>query len=458
MKLSMTKYKGKSVAVLGLGIEGVDVVKYLAGEEAKITVLDQKDSSQLQFQLNQLQDLEFNRILGPSYLENLSRFDFIFRSPGIKATLRQLQAAEKAGVKITSSTQEFFHSCPSPVIGVTGTKGKGTTATLIHRVLTISKINSFLAGNIGVPMLELLPRLTPQSWVVLELSSFQLQDLDTSPHIAVITNIFSEHLDYHKDVHEYIAAKKNIINFQNPSDFIVANLDDSNSLDFVKKSHAKKFYFSLTAKTMGSYLDAHQIVLELSPDQPIDIGDIGDLKLPGPHNVANVLAAITASALAGADIESIRSGVFSFTGLEHRLELVRKKDGIYYYNDSFGTTPETAIAALRSFTQPVILIAGGSEKGSDYAQLGKEIVNRKVKAVILIGFMANRIQDAITRAGPFPGKMITGLSTMPQIIDSATRVAVSGDVVLLSPACASFDMFTNYKDRGNQFKTAVNNL
>jgi len=448
-------FTNKQIAVLGLGIEGRDVCEYLLKQGARnITVFDRKTAvelGQIYKRFKSLKNLEFK--LGQNYLKDgLVDFDIIFRSPAFKLSMPEIVEAEKAGATISSATKLFFDFCPAKIIGVTGTKGKGTTATLIYRILKKAKKKVFLAGNIGEPMLTLLPKLRKEDLVVLELSSFQLIDMTKSPHLAIVLFVSSEHLDYHQNTQEYIEAKSNIVRHQKSSDFAILNADNPTSSSFASLTPAKIYCFSRSRKVNGGYVEADKIFL-------FDklIGKIGKLKLRGAHNWDNVCAAITASRLVGVDIDPIKKTVFSFSGLEHRLELVRRYKGVSFYNDSFSTTPETAIAAIRAFKEPIILIAGGSEKGSDYTELGKEITHSSVKCLILIGQMAERIKKAALEEG-YKGKIIFQLGEMKEIVRKAFAEAKTGEVVLLSPACASFDMFKNYKDRGRQFKKYVRSL
>jgi UDP-N-acetylmuramoylalanine--D-glutamate ligase len=446
----VTDFKNKRVAVLGLGLEGEDVCHFLLQQKAKITVFDQKNATELGKTYQEFKEKGINFKLGKDYLKSvLKDFDFIFRSPGFSRFLPPIINAEKRGVVVTSATKLFFDLCPGKIIGVTGTKGKGTTATLIYQILKQDKKNVFLAGNIGEPMLKLLSRLDKDSWVVLELSSFQLMDMEKSPQIAVVLFISSEHLDYHQDRKEYVQAKSNIVRHQKRKDFVVLNADDPTSSSLTKLSPAHAYFFSRKKKVNGAHVKNKQIFLGSEV-----IGKTTDLKLRGEHNWDNVCAAITASFLAGANLETMKKTVFSFKGLEHRLELVRIKNKITFYNDSFSTTPETAIAAIRAFHEPIILILGGSEKGSDYSDLGREIAKSMVKTLILIGKTAEELREIISKAG-FRGEIIFRPGGMKEIVKVAWKKSRPGEVILLSPACASFDMFRNYKDRGEQFKQAV---
>lgn len=433
----LEKYRNKKIAVLGgYGLEGLATCDYLTANGLNFDVLDKKTD--------------------PDYLNKVGGYEVIFRTPGIAPTTPELVSAEKSGVVMTSQIEEFFDLCPGKIIGVTGTKGKGTTSTIIYEILKAEGLDVYLGGNIGVPAISFLDDLKPDSWIILELSSFQLQTLKKSPYIAVVLNITSEHLDYHKDTTEYRQAKSNIVSHQTEDDFAVLNDDYEISKNFAKLTPASKYFFSRNHKVDGCYVDdKDQIIINVEGENAV-IANASELKLRGRHNLENVTAAALASFLAGSRPNVISTAVKSFAGLEHRLELVREVNGVSYYNDSFSTVPETAIAALDSFTEPIILIAGGSDKKSDYTELGKKIASSNVKAIILVGEMAGQIQSSIPEA--FKGEIVLGLTKMSGMVTKAASLADNGDVVLLSSACASFGLFENYKDRGDQFKDAVKRL
>ena len=444
----------KKVAVLGFGLEGQDLVKFLLRQGAKITVFDQKEAKYLGKNFAKFENQGIKFILGQNcFKEGLSHYDFVFRSPGFSPLRPEIIEAKKRGVVISSATKIFFDLCPGKIIGVTGTKGKGTTSTLIYQILKNDGQDVFLGGNIGHSPLSFLPKIKPSSWVVLELSSFQLQDLEKSPHLAVVLFIAPEHLDYHHDAEEYFQAKRNIVRYQKENDLAVLNADNQISSSFAHLTPAQVYYFSRQKKVKGAYVKNKKIYL-----LDKEIGFTSKLQLLGKHNWDNICAAVTASWLVGADLKSIKKVIFSFQGLEHRLEFVKEVKGRVFYNDSFSTTPETTIAALHSFHQPLTLIAGGSEKGSDYQKLGEEIKRSRVKTLILIGEMAEKIRKAVLAAG-FRGEIIFRPSKkMSAIVNLAFQKTKRGGVILLSPACASFDMFKNYKDRGLQFKRNVKRL
>ncbi len=446
-------YKNKKIAILGYGIEGQDAYKYLSAKGADVFVLDKNENVKNMPGGESVPNGKWK--VGEGYLKELQNFDLVVRSPGVYRYLPEIVSAEKTGVLITSPIKIFFDECSARIIGVTGTKGKGTTSSLIYEILKADGHDVYLAGNIGKPYLELLSVMSHSSYVILEMSSFQLIDMDVSPHIAVVLNITADHLDWHKDIGEYINAKKNIVRHQNPEDFAVINADFEVPKSFENLGQGKKYYFSKFEKVKGSFVLDGEIFLSTNSEDE-DIGPVSKLLLKGTHNWENICAAVCASFLAGAKLKSIVNAVFSFKGLEHRLELAGVVNGIKFYNDSFATGPQPVIAAIKSFSEPVTLILGGSDKGLDYSELAKEIANSKnVQNVILIGEIGSDIGEKIVLAG-YKNLMIDlGHSTMKEIVKKSFQETTKGGVVILSPAAASFDMFKNYKDRGNQFKKAV---
>ena len=438
MNSPQTNFKNKKIAVIGEGLEGKSSAEFLRKQGAEVTILDQKQ--------------------GPNYLKGLEKFDLIVRSPGVHIDKLRTSNFEIPSSVITSQTKLFFDLCPAPVIGVTGTKGKGTTASLIYEMLKADGREVYLGGNIGVPPFEFLEKLDKDSWVVLEMSSFQLQDLTKSPHIAVVLMITSEHLDYHKDVSEYIEAKRNILKHQVEGDFAIINRDYIASNESDIHALGKVCFVSREREVEeGCFALGNQVILRVKGND-IPVIDTRELLLRGDHNHENVCAAVMAAYLAGVRVGNITKTLKSFKGLEHRLELVDKIAGVEYYNDSFSTTPETAIAAIKSFKNPEILILGGSSKNSDFTELGQVIGDAEnIKAIIGIGEEWERMKAQFPISN-FQFPIIEGATTMEQIVKAASKIAVPGDVVLLSPACASFGMFQNYKDRGNQFKQEVKKL
>jgi len=405
--MRIEELKKEKVALLGLGDNHKFLAEYLEKAGVNFDVIT----------WDTLSDLN----------DKLTDYSLIFRTPGVPYLTEPIQNAQKKGASISSQTKLFFDLCPGRIIGVTGTKGKGTTSTLIYEIIIKFGIKAFLAGNIGSDPFEFLDDVKREDVVVLELSSFQLQDLEKSPNVAVVLNITQDHLDHHKDVNEYIHAKTSIIKYQKESDHAV--LFNSLPKWFKELGKGQKIFFERKD------------------------GAAFETKLLGPHNQENIAAAYKVSQLFGVDEKTAKEAIKEFRSLPHRLQVVGIKDGITYVNDSFSTNVETTIAAINSFSAPIILILGGFDKGLDYTPLGKAIVeNSHIKAVVVVGKVADKILNSIK---DFKGKISTNAKSMKEIIDSARGVASEGDIILLSPAAASFDMFKNYKDRGDQFSEGV---
>ncbi len=446
---------GKKIAIFGLGKEGVVSANYLSLNN-QIVIIDEKAKEDIDpaiFNAIKAQNTKF--YLGGDYPKN-EPFDLVVRSPGIKLEHPVIEALTSRGAALTSAIKIFFDECPCPIIGITGTKGKGTTSTLIYEMIKADGKDVYLGGNIGNSPLEFLNDLAPNNFVVLELSSFQLVDLTKSPHIAVVLMLTSEHLDWHKDTQEYVNAKSAIVSHQSKGDFAVINQDFESSKSFAKKTQAKVLFFSAKNKTNGLYLNGDELVSDITKEV---ICRVQDVFIPGRHNIQNVLAASAVAKILNIDTKKIKEVVKTFKGLPHRLQLVGMINGIKFYNDSFSTTPETTIAAIESFKEPKILILGGSSKNSDFSSLAAKVHEDKtLKALILIGAETKRIKGAIENAGGFNGKIIEGLDSMEEVVIRTKQLAQEDYVVILSPACASFDMFKNYKDRGEQFINAVAKL
>lgn len=444
---------GQKIAIYGIGLEGISAAKYLA-KKNEISLIDDKERDQID--KDYLKEAEK---LGLQFFFNSRdtnvKFDTVVRSPGVSPKNKTIEKLLADGARLTSATKIFFDDCLCEIIAVTGTKGKGTTSTLIYDLLKTQSENVYLAGNIGTPMLDLLNVINHESKVVLELSSFQLIDLHKSPHVAVVLMTTSEHLDWHTNQEEYLDAKSNIVKFQNSDDFAVINADFPNSVSLSEKTKAKKYFFSTKMQTNGVYKQGNNLVSEIQNREVLL--DISDIKLPGAHNIQNVAATVAVAKIYDVQTSAIQKTVKKFKGLPHRLQLTGEKNGVKYYNDSFSTTPETTIAAIEAFGAPKILVLGGSSKNSDFTQLVAAISRSKsIKAIIFIGKEGEKIRKLLTAKNFF--KEITGLKKMTDIVTTAAKNAEPGDVVLLSPACASFGLFKNYKDRGEQFTQAVNSL
>ena len=447
---------GKKIAILGFGIEGVSCANYL-GARNQIFIVDQKSKDKIDDDLWEKLKITNIKFFWRNEVPNDLDVDLVVRSPGARSDSPQIKELLGEKTQVTSTTNIFFDDCPCSTIAVTGTKGKGTTATLIYKILKEKFKDVFLAGNIGTPALEILPKLKKDSFAVLELSSFQLLDLKKSPHLAVILMVTTEHLDWHKNQDEYVDAKKPIVSYQTKNDFAVVNADFVNSAKIVKKINSKIYYFSTKKRTNGVYLEGQKIVSGIKNLE--EICDISKIRLVGKHNIENVLAAIAVSKIYSVKNDNIVKVLTTFKGLEHRLELVAEKNKIQFYNDSFSTVPDTTIAAIESFKSKKILILGGSSKSSDFSALSRKIINDpSIETLVLIGQEAKRIEKSIKEVGQFKGSIVKGAKNMEEIVKAAQKLAKPGYIVLLSPACASFDMFKNYKDRGEKFKTEVQKL
>jgi UDP-N-acetylmuramoylalanine--D-glutamate ligase len=443
-------------AILGYGIEGQSVTRWLLKHGVfDISIFEEKKTPEAigePFKILSDNKIHFNYDIFPKEILN---FQTIIFSPGIRPDLPALNQARAQGITVTTATNIFMDLCPCPIIGVTGTKGKGTTSALITEIVKKSGKRAFLGGNIGTAPLDFLDDLDNESFVVLEMSSFQLFSLTKSPHIAVILMVTSEHLDYHKDEEEYVTAKQGIVKFQTLDDVTVVNSDYPNSLSVAEISACDPVKISTRIELeRGCFVKDGFIYYrdELIEEQ---IMPLKNIFIPGKHNWENVVATVAVAKILGIGISDIQQVLMSFKGLPHRLELVADINGVRYYDDSFSTTPETAIAAIYAFSQPKILILGGSSKNSDFRDLGKVISQSKsIRGIIGIGVEWPKIKKEI-KIHDSRFKIYEGCKNMNEIVDTARSIAQSGDVVLLSPACASFDMFKNYKDRGEQFKEQV---
>lgn len=454
-KLDEFKYNvaGKNITVIGIGISNLPLIKYLVSLGANVTACDRRSAEDLGENYTELEKLGVKFNLGDGYLNNLSG-DMIFKTPGMRYDVPELLKAKKNGSIVTSEMEVFFDVCPSHIIAVTGSDGKTTTTTLIHKMMTDAGYKTWLGGNIGNPLLTDTEKMKENDWVILELSSFQLHTMRKSPEIAVITNISPNHLDMHKDYKEYIDAKKNIMLYQNEGDTLIVNADNQVTADIGKSANGAVKYFSRNGMA-DVYLDRNIIKRGI-----VEILNIKDIKIPGMHNVENYMAAIAAvSGLVSKDV--IVNVAKTFGGVEHRIELVRTLDGVKYYNSSIDSSPNRTINTLRVFPNKVIMIAGGKDKGIPYDEIGPALAEH-VKVLILIGATSDKIQEAldaeINKTGNGKDIEVIRATSYENAVNTARSKAHDGDVVLLSPASTSFDMFRNFEERGNLFKKIVNEL
>ena len=457
----LSSLRNKTVAVIGIGVSNRPLIELLLSRGVAVTACDKKDRATLGAPAEELVGKGCRLRLGPDYLKDLTE-DVIFRTPGMRPDLPELNAAVERGSTLTSEMEVFFEVCPCPILAVTGSDGKTTTTTIIAELLRAAGKTVHLGGNIGHPLLSETGGMRAGDIAVLELSSFQLMTMTRSPHIAVVTNLAPNHLDVHKDYAEYISAKENIFTHQSASDIAVFNADNEVTRSFVGRQRGALRTFSRRETVeRGAYLapdDAGegQAIWMSNENGRRQVLPLAEIKLPGIHNVENYMAAIAAVDRLVPD-KIIRDFAKNFGGVEHRIELVRELDGVRYYNDSIASSPNRTIAGLNSFREKVILIAGGKDKGISYDSLGP-VINGHVKLLILCGATAGVIRSSVEQAENYGGLEIVDVEDYRQAVFLARSRAGEGDVVILSPASTSFDRFANFMERGRVFKEIVNGL
>lgn len=441
---------GKHVIVCGIGNNNVPVVLQFLNAGAKVTACDRRTEDQLGDTAEKLRLAGATLRLGEDYLADLDA-DLILRTPGMKPYLPEFKAARDKGVTVTSEMELFFELCEAPIYAVTGSDGKTTTTTIVAGLLDAAGIRTFVGGNIGRALLPYVHDITARDAAVVELSSFQLTNMTQSPHVAVVTNVAPNHLDWHTDMQEYIDAKRNLIAHQKSDDRAILNADNATTREFVDDCHAPVWQFSRKERVaQGCWLDANDNIIV--SDNGIDtiVMNAADIRIPGVHNIENYMAAI-AAVWGITPPDSIRSFARAFGGVAHRCELVRTRCGVRWYNDSIGSSPSRTIAGLKAFTQKVILIAGGYDKHIPYDPLGP-VAADTVKHAILLGATAGAIEGAIRHCSDLP---ITRVNDMEEAVKAAAEIAGEGDIVFMSPASASFDMYKNFEERGNHFRDLV---
>ena len=448
---------GKQVAIIGMGVSNIPLLDYFYDKNAKVTVFSTNIlSDEIMEKINKYR---YEVELGEDNLSRLKGFDIIFRSPSALPTKHEFQSEVKKGAILTSEIEMVLKLAPCKIIGVTGTEGKTTTTSLIYEICKKAGYNCFLGGNIGKPIFTKINQMKPEDIVILELSSFQLMGMTVSPNIAVVTNIFPDHLNVHKSYEEYQDAKKSIYRNQTEEGIVILNKDNEITEKFADEVKGKTIFFSSTKKLKNGYVyDREDGFIKKCTDGKCEkILNKNDIKLRGIHNYENICAALAATetvASKEAQIEAVKN----FKGVEHRLEFVREIDGVKYYNDSIGTSPASTIAGLNAFDENIILLAGGSDKGLDYKEIG-EVIAKKVGTLILTGPTAQKIEEATKQAlSEEKSIKIIHTNNLEESVKVAKEKARSGDIVLLSPASASFDAFKNFEERGKYFKTLVNNL
>lgn len=458
MKKNYSEFKefiaGKKTAVVGMGISNRPLIQYLVKLGAKVTAFDKKDRNELGKIADDFEKQGINLVLGESYLDFLTGFDVIFKTPSMRIDSPALVEASKNGAYITSEMEEFVKYCPAKIIGVTGSDGKTTTTTLIYNILKQEGFNTWVGGNIGTPLFTEIENIKTSDKVVLELSSFQLMTMKASPDVSVITNLSPNHLDMHKDMNEYIEAKKNIFKFQSRSGITILNLDNDITASMKNEpvGEVRSFSVKENVENGADYKDGKLYVKNNF------VCNKEDIIIKGMHNVENYLAAFCAT-VDDASIESMRAVATTFKGVEHRSEFIRELDGVKYYNDSIATSPTRTLASLRAFEKPVILIAGGYDKHIPFEPLAEEGYD-KIKLLILSGATKEKIKAVFDKVIDEKNIKLPILiaDSLEKAVNIAKKESNNGDVVTLSPACASFDAYPNFEARGNKFKELVKNL
>ena len=447
---------GKRITFVGVGRSNLPLIEQFKAHGAAVSVRDKRSEAALGEDGEALKKLGAKLICGEDYLESIDE-DMLFRAPGVPYLLPELQKARANGVAVTSEMEVFFDLCPCKIYAVTGSDGKTTTTSIMAEILRAAGKTVYLGGNIGHPLLCDAEKMQPEDFAVVELSSFQLLDMKRSPHIAVMTNLAPNHLDVHKDMDEYIAAKENIYLHQREDDIAIFNEDNDITRKLSKKAAAWTRLFSRREEVAdGTFLRGDTIVLRHDGCEEA-VMQISDIRLPGMHNVENYLAAVTA--LDGlVPYEVMRETARTFVGVEHRIEPVRTIRGVQWYNDSIASSPTRTIAGLNAFNEKVILLAGGYDKHIPFAPLAPEVV-KHVKLLILCGATADAIEKAVRECPDYHGSPeIVRCESLEDCVKTAYKRAVRGDIVTLSPACAAFDQFANFMERGKAFKKLVMGL
>ncbi len=449
----------RKVAVIGLGVSNLPLLDYLYEKKAEVTVFDDKTIDSLSKDIIQkITNYGFNFSFGENSLEKLHNFDLIFRSPSCLPSRLELQAEAKRGAIVTTEIELLMKMCPSTIIGVTGSDGKTTTTSLIYSILKDAGYTTYLGGNIGTPLFTRLEEMKPEDMVVLELSSFQLMGMEVSPHVSVITNITPNHLNIHKDYEEYIEAKKNIFKYQAEDDILVLNYDNEITKNCRLEAKGKVIFFSGKERLDDGYIVDGDIIKLCVDKIRKHILNVDDVILRGKHNYENIATALAATS-SYVDIDKAVETIKHFKAVAHRLEFVKEINGTKWYNDSSSSSPTRTLAGLNAFKEDIVLIAGGSDKNLDYTPIAKPILN-KVKTLILMGETSGKIFDCVKEEMEYENKKVPIyiVDSLEQAVKTAQKYAEPNQVVLFSPASASFDMFKNAYQRGDMFKEKVNGL
>lgn len=461
--MAKKNWQGKNILILGAARQGQALARYLAGAGAQVTVNDKQAVEKIGSSVQALESLGIKFVLGSHPLSLLDKAEIVCLSGGIPLNLPIVQSAVERGLMLTNDSQIFMEEVKAPVIGITGSAGKTTTTTLVGRIAEKSvqaPNKAWVGGNIGLPLVEYLDEIKKEDTVILELSSFQLEQMTLSPQVAAVLNITPNHLDRHGTMEAYAAAKARILEFQHRDEWAILSREDkgSSALAPMVKSRLASFGWEHSPQLEnGAYVEDGFVCLKWNSVQT-KVMDVKDVALRGTHNLLNVLAAVTICAAAGMTPEAMREGIRGFGGVEHRLEIVRQWQGITWVNDSIATAPERASAALDSFNEPIILLLGGRDKDLPWQDLAAK-AHRRVSQVILFGEATEKIAAAL--GNPLPGEVLQKVhkaTNFANALEIAASAAKAGDVVLLSPGCTSYDAFKDFEERGNYFKNWVKEL
>ena len=456
-KQFFSQLNGKKIAMCGIGVSNTPLILNFLKQGARVIACDRREREQIGNIAGELEAAGAELKLGEGYLDNLE-VDIIFRTPGMNFHLPELERARKRGIAVTSEMEVFFDLCPATIFAVTGSDGKTTTTTLIAKMLEAEGKRVFVGGNIGTPLLPEIENITADDFVVAELSSFQLISMRKSPDVAVVTNVAPNHLDVHKDMDEYVEAKKNILLHQNAFSRTILNRDNDITESFRKDVRGQSLGFSMSRRlNNGAWLDQDGVLHMAYRGIDVPVVDRKEIRVLGDHNVENYLTAI-AAVWGYVGVDNICKVAREFGGVEHRIEFVREVNGVKYYNDSIASSPTRTIAGLKAFDQKVMLIAGGYDKHIPFEPMMPYVVE-KVKTLYLCGDTADKIEQCLRDYAGYNGSPeIVRVKDIAEAVAQAHKNAVQGDIVTLSPACASFDAFPNFVCRGNHFKQLVNEL
>lgn len=456
-------WKDRKVVILGLARQGKALARYLVAQGANVVVSDLKRAQALEAELEEMSELPVSYVLGDHPLELLDGADTVFISGGVPANIQLVLEARMRGIRISNDSQLFLELCPAPVIGITGSAGKSTTTELVGRVAKVAMQDqtgkAWTGGNLGRPLIMDINQIGGDDWAIIELSSFQLEIMTESPHIAAVLNLTPNHLDRHRTMEAYREAKLRILSFQGEGDIAVLNREEPGSWGLRSEVRGRLVSFGLDQTNLeeGTFVDAGQVMLRKSGED-FSVCPLSDISLLGTHNLENVLAACAIAGSAGFPTDAMAKVIRDFHGLPHRLEFIRRVRGADWYNDSIATSPERAIAAMNSFQAPIILIAGGRDKDLPWDDFAG-VVEEKVEHLILFGEAREKIEGILRELQALDGLLsFQSVSTLTEAVGYAAQVVKAGDVVLLAPGGTSFDQYVDFEERGEDFRSLVESL